>query len=341
MRYSHDNMLPSRAFNKLGKHLTTFEGGEDEAEYVPMKPANVSTGFGTALADPENGIYNYQLDPRLAQMRDVFYGAANQFLPTEHQTAFANQVSSQGQNTYGRSQDFLNQALGLNTAQLGQQYYSDIQNLMRDDRANEEARLADTLFKTGRSGAASAYGGGYLNPEQFALLKAREQQNQQLAIDAEQYGRQRREGDVGFASKLGATGLANYGIGQTLRADPYNQAAGIFGMGTGIESLGFKPLEIGMQALPMHAQIQAGKQAVENANASDGKGGGLLGGVADTAMNMGASYLTGGGSNLLGGLSSMWSPLEGVSNVMQFGYGGVSPFAGAYGIDQNPYLNWK
>lgn len=67
------------------------KGGED-ADYVPIRPANVTTGFGTALADPEKGIYNYTLDPRLAAMRDIFYGAANQFLPTEAQQMFASQV---------------------------------------------------------------------------------------------------------------------------------------------------------------------------------------------------------------------------------------------------------
>ena len=315
MRYSHEGMLPSRAFKKLGKHLTTFEGGDDEAEYVPMKPANVTTGFGTALADPERGIYNYQLDPRLAAMRDIFYGATNQFMPTEQDKLFAQQISQGGMQQYGTGQDFLNQALAINPQEVGQKYYSDIQNLMAMDRAEEEARLASTLFKSGRTGVGAGVEGGYINPEQFALLKAREQANTRLGIEAEQYGRQRQQGDVGFANQLMGSGITQYGTGYQTGLTPYQSMASLFGLGTNIEGLGLKPLEIGMQALPNHAQIQAGRQAVENANASGGKGGGLLGTIA----NVGLNYATGGGfgaASALGNTIMGSSPSSGISGLL-------------------------
>lgn len=344
MRYSHEGMLPQRAFKKLGKHLTTFEGGNDEAEYIPMKPAKVTSGFGTAVADPESGKYKYTLDPRLAAMRDIFYGATGQFMPSAEQQQFAKQVSQGGMGLFGTGQEYLNQALAINPQEVGQQYYRDIQDLMAMDRAEEEARLASTLFKTGRTGVGAGVEGGYINPEQFALLKAREQANKQLGIEAEQLGRSRQMSDIGLGQQLMGSGLTQYGAGYQAGATPYQTMAGLFGLGTNIESLGFQPLQIGMQALPIHGQIQAGRQAVENANASGGKGGaGLLGTVADIGLN----YASGGLSGLGQNLSSIWSQspigggLEGIGNILQYGYGGVSPFAGVGGIEYNPYLNWR
>jgi len=122
---------------------------------IPITPANVSTGFGTAIADPRTGQYSYTLDPRLAQMRDIFYSGAQEFMPTEQEQQFAQDVSQAGMDISGRGNEFLNQALGMDTAQLGQDYYNQIQNLMSMDRAQEEARLADTLFKTGRTGVGA------------------------------------------------------------------------------------------------------------------------------------------------------------------------------------------
>lgn len=337
----------------VDKLLTLWGGGGgggkggDDAEYIPIKPAKVTTGFGIGTANPEKGIYEYTLDPRLAQMRDIFYGAVPQFMPTQQEMDFAKGVSQQGIDTFGRGQEFLNQALGLDTASIAQKYYSDVQNLMSVDRAEEEARLANTLFKQGRTGAAVGTQGGYVNPEQFALLRARELANQQLAIQAEDLGRNRRVQDVGFASNLMGTGLNTYGSGKATAAAPYQTMAGIFGLGTGIEQLGMNnTLGTAMAALPIHAQIQAGRQAVENANAAaSGKGGGgLLGAVGQVGSMIGTGGLSSLGSSLgsiWGSASTLGGSIEGLGNVLQYGYGGVSPFAGVGGIENNPYLNWR
>lgn len=309
---------------------------------IPIVPANVSTGFGTAVADPRTGQYSYTLDPRLAQMRDIFYGAAPEFMPTEEEAAFAQGVSDYGMGIFGRGGEFLQQALAQDTGDIAQKYYSDVQNLMATDRAQEEARLANTLFKTGRTGVGVGTQGGYVNPEQFSLLRARELANQQLAIQSEDLARARREGDVGFASRLMGTGLGTYGSGKQVAAAPYQTMAGIFGLGTGIEQLGMQPLQIASDAVRTQLAAQAQQQAVENARASGGKGGGLLGGIANAGIN----YALSGGNPLAAAgsaISSIWSdsPISGIGNIMQYGYGGVSPFAGAYGINQNPYLNWR
>lgn len=285
---------------------------------VQIVPSNVSTGFGTAVADPRTGQYSYTLDPRLAQMRDIFYGGAQEFMPTEQEQQFAQGVSQAGMDITGRGGEFLTQALGMDTSQVGQDYYNQIQNLMSMDRAQEEARLADTLFKSGRTGVGTGVEGGYVNPEQFALLKAREQANQQLAINAAQYGRAQREGDVGFASKLMATGLNTYGSGQDVASAPYQTMANIFGMGTGIEQLGFQPLSAGLSAVQLQMMQQQQQQATENARASGGKGGGLLGSIANAGIN----YALSGGNPVAAGasaLGSIWSgssPSSGLSSLV-------------------------
>jgi hypothetical protein len=313
-------MLPSRAFKKLGKHLTTFEGGSDDSpEYIPMKPARATTGFGTGLADPEKGKYSYTLDPRLAAMRDIFYGSTSQFMPTAEQQAFTQGVSGQGMQTYGRGSELLNQALGLDTNQVAQQYYNDVQGLMAGDRAQEEARLADTLFNTGRTGLGIGVEGGYVNPQQFSLQRAREEANTRLGIEAQQLARQQRTGDIASALGIQQGGLGNYQAGYASGALPYQTMAGLFGLGTGIEQTGMQgTLGAAMAGLPYQAQIQQNRQAIENASASGGKGGigGALGGIGDafsggflksalpdwgqTLFDIGASYYTGGMSDATG-----------------------------------------
>jgi hypothetical protein len=330
--------------------------------YVPITPANVSTGFGTATANPRTGQYSYTLDPRLAEMRDIFYGATDQFMPTAEEQQFAQNVSQTGMGIAGRGNEFLNQALGLDTAQVGQDYYNQIQNLMSMDRAQEEARLADTLFKSGRTGAAVGTQGGYLNPEQFALLKAREQANQQLAINANQYGRAQREGDVGFATRLMGTGLDTYGAGKNVQAAPYNQMAGIFGLGTNIEGLGLKPLEIAGNALNAQLAQQKIQQQQENDRVKGGKGGSILGTIgsavggyfggpagAQIGGQIGSSLGGGGGGggdSLAGSIGSYFgsgsspSIFSGSSPSSGFGsyFGGTSGFGNANA--GTPYGTW-
>jgi hypothetical protein len=298
---THDAMLPSRAFKKLGKHLTTFEGGSDDSpDYIPMQPARATTGFGTGLADPEKGKYNYTLDPRLAAMRDIFYGSTSQFIPTQQQQAFTQGVSNQGMQTYGRGSDLLNQALGMDTNQIAQQYYSDVQGLMAGDRAQEESRLADTLFNTGRSGLGVGVQGGYVNPQQFALQRAREEANTRLGVDAQNYARQQRAGDISTALGVQQGGLGNYQAGYQSGALPYQTMAGLFGLGTGIEQLGMQgTLGTAMAGLPYQQAIQANRQAIENASVDGGKGG--LGGALSTVGNIAGTYFGGPVGGAIGG----------------------------------------
>ncbi len=110
---------------------------------------------------------------------------------------------------------------------------------------------------------------------------------------------------------------------------PYMQASQLFGLGTGLEGLGASSLDFAGNAAQMQLAAQAQQQAVNNARASAGKGGGLLGGIANAGLN----YAFSGGnpfaaaSGAIGGGSAIPSIGAG-SNLLgtSFGLGGVSYF---------------
>jgi hypothetical protein len=268
-------------------------GGEGpEVADLNFTPVTVSTGYGTAGYDPRTGQAYSNLSPELAKFRDIFYGAASQFLPNAQQKEFAGNVSNFGTGLF-------NSAANLDTNALARSYYGDIQDIMAPARAQEESRLADTLFRTGRSGAAVGMSGGYVNPEQFALLKAREQQNQGLALDSYDRARNIRSQDL-------AQGLSLFGQGQNLNMLPYQQASSLFGVGTGLEGLGMQNLGYAqnfnqqqMTAAQMQQQVQTAQNAAEYGNG--GIFGGILGGLGGAIGQGLGAWATGGVGGLFSG----------------------------------------
>jgi len=291
-------------------------GKGDTPDQIPVIPSRATTGFGTAFADPMTGKYSYKLDPRLAAMRDQFYGGAQGFLPSQQDLQFAQGVSGFGRDVYGQGSDYLTQAMGMSPQDIGADYYRRIQDLQAPTRAQEEARMADTLFKTGRSGAAIGYQGqGYINPEQFGLLTARANADKALGLEAETYGRQLRQTDINSALGLQQAGLGGVTAGYGLGMLPYQSAAGVFGLGTDIEKLGMIPMQTAMGGLQAQLALQQQQQAYENATADGGKGGGLLGGIANAGLN----YIGSGGNPIAAGKGAM----QGMSG--KGGGGMVSP----------------
>jgi hypothetical protein len=262
---------------------------------LQTKPTTVTSGFGTGSYNPATGQVGYTLADPLAQMRDVFYGAAQDFLPSEQQQQFASQVGDFGRGLFSGATQY-------DLGQMTSDYYNQQQNILRPERDLESAALSDRMFGTGRLGYGAGTEGGYINPQQFALQKARESQNAQLAMGAEDRARGIQNQDI-----MRGLGLIN--SESALNMNPYSQAQGLFGMGTNIEGLGYNTLGTVGQFSPMQLQwqgaLQANQQAQNNAKASGGFGG-LLGGV----VNAGLNYATGGGSGLfssvLGGLGN-WS----------------------------------
>jgi hypothetical protein len=84
-------------------------------------------------------------------------------------------------------------------------------------------------------------GGGYVNPQQYALAMAREQQNAGLATAAEDRTRTMQNEDLQRA-------LGFYGMGQELKYQPYKQSADILGYGTELQNLAMPALQYGIQS---------------------------------------------------------------------------------------------
>lgn len=286
---------------------------------LQMKPTTVSTGFGTGSFDPSTGNVGYTLADPLAQLRDVFYGASQDFLPSDEQQAYAQQVGD-----YGRG--LFTGATQYSIPEMTSQYYNQQQDILTPGRERESAQLADAQFKTGRLGYGAGTQGGYINPQQFALQQAREQQNAQLSLSAEDRARAIQQQDI-------TRGLGLIDSETALRMNPYSQASSLFGLGTGIENLGYGTLNAVGQFAPMQANwqqaLQANQQAQNNAKAS----GGFMGGLGGTLLNAGLNYATGG---LSSGLQSSFggNPFSylGQSIGGLFGGGDLAPSASYGGI---------
>ena len=193
-------------------------------------------------------------------------------------------------------------------------YYTDMQSLMQPGRAQNEQRLANNLFASGRMGHGSAAyeGGGYVNPERLEYLTAMNREDNKMAFDAQSQARSERLKDM-------QTGLGYYGLGNDMRLDPYNDVYKMFGMGTGVEEVGQNPFKMGMglgSAAQPGDQARAGAYmgAAQTRLASDqaniGMFTNLIGQGAQWAGNGGFSKLLGGGGSANsggwgGGTSSM------------------------------------
>jgi hypothetical protein len=174
------------------------------------------------------------------------------------------------------------------------------------DRAQEEARLADTLFKTGRTGVGTGVQGGYVNPEQFALLKAREEQNAMMGLQAEDRARAIQNAQM-------QQGISLFGLGEQLKTVPYGTSAQILNYGVGLSNSLLPNIAYGMQAGQAQQQsaiAQAQMQAQQQGNSK-----GLLGGLASAGAQLGAAYMTGGGSLFGSGGASMAGNLAGVNSA--------------------------
>lgn len=309
---------------------------------LQLKPTTVSTGYGTGTYDPATGNVNYSLDPTLAEFRDYFYSAAEEFQPTQEEIDYAYNLGQTGES-------FLERGLGLDVGKVTKDYYDTQSRLLAPSRAQEESRLADTLFKQGRTGAAVGRGEGYVNPEQFSLFKAREEADTARLLAAEDRARGIQGQDI-------QRGLGLIDSSNALMMRPYSNVSTLFGLGSGIEGLGYNVLGTVGQFAPLQLNwqtaLQANQQAINNAKAS---GGGFGSGLIGSAINAGVGYATGGWGGAVGGalgipglggapgfdFGTTTGGFTGGLFNWGFGNGGVSPTAGAYNINANPYLNWR
>jgi hypothetical protein len=242
--------------------------GQDEPDYSKMEftPYSISGATGGVSWDGKSGTVT--LSPELQALYAKYTGAATEALPSDAQTAFANQVSQYGQDMFG-------QATNLNTQEMTSDYYTQVMKGLEQQRADENVNLSGSLFSQGRTGAGAGVEGGYINPEQFALLKAREQANAGIYLGAEDRARQIQ------MDKL-KQGLGYYGMGQELKYQPYQHSAGLLSQGINLANVNTPYLGYGIQAGTGASQAGANIVNAQQAYADTQMGfwGDLIGGAS-------------------------------------------------------------
>lgn len=196
--------------------------GQDPVKAPAYRPININTTTGGITSTPGGNITT-TLSPELQQFYDFYLKSAMANMPTAESIAFANQVGQYGQNMF-------NQAANLNTQQMTSDYYNKVLAGLSPQREAENVSLANTLFSQGRTGAGAGVEGGYVNPEQFALLKAREQANAGIYLTAEDRARQIQQDTLKNA--LGLTGISN-----ELKTAGYALPTSLFGTGVQLAQL--------------------------------------------------------------------------------------------------------
>ena len=207
---------------------------QEAGDMAQYKPWDVTGSyFGDADFDYEENTANYNLSPQLQQLRDMFM---NQALGGVDQNAIA-----EGQGIKDKGLSMFTDAFNRDVSATASDYLKDMQDLVAPGRAKAQQGLANNLFASGRMGQGTAAfeGGGYLNPERMEYLTAMNREDNQMAFDARDKAKSEQLADM-------STGLGYYGLGNDLRMQPYNDVYSLFGMGSGVESTGMKPFEMGM-----------------------------------------------------------------------------------------------
>jgi hypothetical protein len=197
-----------------------FGGDKPDYSQAEFQPYSIKGPAGGISYQGKTG--TIELSPELQALYARFTGAATEALPSPEQIDFANQVSQYGQGLFG-------QAANLDTQGMTSDYYNRVIAGLNPQREAENVSLANTLFSQGRTGAGAGVEGGYINPEQFALFRAREEANKNIYLGAEDRARQIQMDKLKNA-------LGYYGTGQELKTQPYATSANLLGYGTGLFS---------------------------------------------------------------------------------------------------------
>jgi hypothetical protein len=248
---------------------------------MEFTPYSISGATGGVNWNGKSGTVS--LSPELQALYEKYTGAATAALPSEEQTQFATDVSNYGKGMFS-------QAANLDTNQMTSDYYNKVQNLLNPEREAENIRLSNSLFSQGRTGAGAGVEGGYVNPEQFALLKAREQANAGIFLGAEDRARQIQMDQL-------KQGLGYYGMGNELKYQPYQTSASLAGQGINLANVNTPYLGYGLQAGTGAATAGANIVNAQQAYADTQMGfwGDLIGGASTVA---GGAMKAGGWGNL-------------------------------------------
>lgn len=207
--------------------------GPDLGTEAPFTPYGVNTGFGTADTDIDTGAGKYELSPALKTFRDAYYKGASSLLPSEEDLAFGGKVQD-----YSRG--LFTEASKMDRGQMAASYLANQLKLLEPGRAQASSELSDQMYSSGRMGFGVGMGtGGYVNPQQYAAQMARQQQDAQLGLDAED-----RAVDIQDRTFQRADAL--FKLGSAYQTGNFEDANRLFGYGANIENLGIENMKTSM-----------------------------------------------------------------------------------------------
>jgi hypothetical protein len=266
--------------------ITDLFGGGDAPTIAPYSASPITTTTGSATPTGGGGVTT-ALSPELQQFYDFYLREATKNMPTGASMDFANQVAKYGQNMFTG-------AAGLDTGKVTSDYYNKVLAGLEPQRQEENVTLANTLFSQGRTGLGTGYaGGGYINPEQFSLLKAREQANAGIYLTAEDRARQIQQEQL-------KGGLGYIGLSNELKTAGYALPTSLFGTGVQLGQINNPLIAPSLQGGQMVTKVNTQNAQIEAQNQANQLGfwGGLIGaGVSALNPFAGASK----------GLSSLFS----------------------------------
>lgn len=329
---------------------TITQAGQTAADRGVFRPVTISTSFGTPTYtyDQQGRLTGASYTPAgwLQNLQTGQQGLAGTYLQAAQNAAqntqgltAANQAFGGATSLYGAA----NQALPTNydTAQATQDYYNRMQQMVAPQRERQLASTRQNLFNKGRQGLSigATQAGGQLatNPEMAAYYNSVAQQDLNLANQAEQQALSNLTQRTGLATSLFGAGLQQGVGGGSIQNQQYqNWAASQVPMSTSLSQLGTmetmaqSPLQLGLQfgapttagmqyggnqimsaagqAAGLQAQQAQANAAAANANRQggfwDALGGQLLSTGLNVGLGMGLNSLFGPATSAAGGLFS-------------------------------------
>lgn len=264
-----------KALKKLAKRQEAAGRAYETA--AQFKPVGTTNAFGTTqyTYNPQGQLETagYQLNPQLAALSQGALTAAGD---TGQQ--FYNQATQSGLGLTGLGAQYISQS----PEEAAAKWMQSQQALMQPGQDYARAQMNQGLFNSGRGGLTVEGPTGTANPEMAAYYNALARQQQEMAANADLYGRQR----VAFGADLTKQGL---GLG----ASAYAPQTANLQMMQGVEGLGQDVLNQGLNM-----------GGLRTAAAQTGAQGNLQGTMAGAQSRFQAAMSPSFGQSVLGGLAN-------------------------------------
>ena len=188
-----------------------------------------------------------------------------------------------GQNLFDQYLGKVNEALNYDVDKETQDYYQKTLAMLQPERDMEASNLADILFKTGRTGAGVSMGEGYVSPEQYALLKARENANAGIFLNAQDRARAIRTENLDRILQGLNTSVSMFGTGASIAPSLFSGSQGIAGGAMNMATPLGNQIGYGLQAGSARANAGANIAQMQQQQQQNDMAfwGGLLGGAGN------------------------------------------------------------